>query len=644
MSVVVETTIGDFTVDLYVKERPRTCMNFLKLCKLKYYNMQLFYKVCTNFVCQAGDPTVSGRGGESMFHFMCGEQARFFEVEKMPRLRHLKLGTLSMVNNGDGMLGSQFLLTLGENLDYLDDEHCVFGEVVEGLDFLKRINNVICDKDERPFQDIRISHTVVLDDPFEDPQQLEYPSSPEVTLDKLHSDHIACYEKVDEDEGKTVEELDEEKKDKEAKAQATILEIIGDLPDADMAPPENVLFVCKLNPITADDDLELIFSRFGEIKSCEVIRDWKTGESLQYAFIEFANQAACEQAYFKMDNVLIDDRRIHVDFSQSVAKVKWKGKGRGVVGGWKDNGKEEKPREKYRIKENRRQDNYELIMGDDSKQSASEKGADTGSRAKRARSRSRDDSCPRSRVKQWKRSPSEDKKVPRAYSKRNSPKREQDPFGKRSSERGSHCRTIRKSPKRESSSQRQRSPRQEHHSPKQNRSPRTDPGLKRDDGPRRSSGSRKERSPRKDYGSRRDHSPKRERTPRKNYSPRTDYRNPRCRKDRSPNSGVSRPRWSQEKCSRDDRLAQRRTDSPARQQDAGSKRHNETSDDKSLPLVIQKIQDTKTNDSSDNSDSSVDSAPLARMSRNEKTAKKSKKEKKSKKSKKKKKNKRSRHH
>lgn len=64
-----------------------------------------------------------------MFHFMCGEQARFFEVEKMPRLRHLKLGTLSMVNNGDGMLGSQFLLTLGENLDYLDDEHCVFGEV-----------------------------------------------------------------------------------------------------------------------------------------------------------------------------------------------------------------------------------------------------------------------------------------------------------------------------------------------------------------------------------------------------------------------------------------------------------------------------------------------------------------------------------
>jgi peptidyl-prolyl cis-trans isomerase-like 4 len=97
-----------------------------------------------------------------------------------------------------------------------------------------------------------------------------------------------------------------------------------------MKPPENVLFVCKLNPVTNDDDLELIFSRFGKINSCEVIRDKKTGDSLCYAFIEFDKQEDCESAYFKMDNVLIDDRRIHVDFSQSVAKVNWKGKGTGT--------------------------------------------------------------------------------------------------------------------------------------------------------------------------------------------------------------------------------------------------------------------------------------------------------------------------
>ena len=67
-----------------------------------------------------------------------------------------------------------------------------------------------------------------------------------------------------------------------------------------------------------DDDLELIFSRFGKILSCEVIRDRKTGDSLQYAFIEFEKKESAEQAYFKMENVLIDDHRIHVDFSQSV--------------------------------------------------------------------------------------------------------------------------------------------------------------------------------------------------------------------------------------------------------------------------------------------------------------------------------------
>ena len=71
-----------------------------------------------------------------------------------------------------------------------------------------------------------------------------------------------------------------------------------------------------------------------------MIRDHKTGDSLQYAFVEFEDQKACENAYFKMDNVLIDDRRIHVDFSQSVSKFRWKGKGRlEVVGGGGDSDK-----------------------------------------------------------------------------------------------------------------------------------------------------------------------------------------------------------------------------------------------------------------------------------------------------------------
>ncbi|XP_005110818.1 peptidyl-prolyl cis-trans isomerase sig-7 [Aplysia californica] len=331
MSVIIETSIGDLTVDLYTDERPRCCLNFLKLCKVKYYNFSLFHSVQENLVAQVGDPTASGRGGESVFAQLYGEQARFFDMEVNPRIKHTKKGLISMVNNGSGMHGSQFFFTLADDLDYLDGKHTVFGEVAEGFDILEKLNKTFCDDSFRPHQDVRIYHTVLLDDPYDDPDGLEIPdASPGPTREMLESDRIPCDADVNEDEGKTEEELAEMMAEKEAKANTQILEMVGDLPDSEVAPPENVLFVCKLNPVTTSDDLEIIFSRFGQIVSCEVIKDSKTGESLQYAFIEFSDPNECENAYFKMDNVLIDDRRIHVDFSQSVSKLKWKGKGRGV--------------------------------------------------------------------------------------------------------------------------------------------------------------------------------------------------------------------------------------------------------------------------------------------------------------------------
>ena len=58
----------------------------------------------------------------------------------------------------------------------------------------------------------------------------------------------------------------------------------------DIKAPENVLFVCKLNSITQDEDLELIFSRFDPNVKVEIIRDHETGASLQYAFCEFYNK------------------------------------------------------------------------------------------------------------------------------------------------------------------------------------------------------------------------------------------------------------------------------------------------------------------------------------------------------------------
>jgi len=115
-----------------------------------------------------------------------------------------------------------------------------------------------------------------------------------------------------------------------AKAKAEALVLLGELPDADVRPPDNVLFVCKLNPTTTGRSLAMIFSRFGKVISSDVVHD-RHGQSLCYAFVEFDDRDAAEEAYLKMQNVLIDDRRIHVDFCQSVSKTEHFR----AAGGWK---------------------------------------------------------------------------------------------------------------------------------------------------------------------------------------------------------------------------------------------------------------------------------------------------------------------
>ena len=229
---------------------------------------------------------------------------------------------MAVANTGDGSLGcaSQFFFTLAENVTYLDGKHAPFGKVVEGLDTLDAINEAFVDDKNRPLRDIRIRHVIVLDDPFPPLKGLNIPpNSPVPTPEQLKSLRLADDEVLD--DGSDEAAAEKARREREARAQALTLEMVGDLPFADVRPPENVLFVCKLNAVTRSEDLELIFSRFGKIHSCEIITDRKTGDSLQYAFIEFDQREEAERAYFKMDNVLIDDRRIHVDFSQSLSPL-----------------------------------------------------------------------------------------------------------------------------------------------------------------------------------------------------------------------------------------------------------------------------------------------------------------------------------
>ncbi|TPX06709.1 uncharacterized protein E0L32_002205 [Thyridium curvatum] len=394
MSVLLETSAGDIVIDLLVDYAPKLCENFLKLCKVKYYNFSPIHTVQKSFSFQTGDPlgplSAESDGGSSIWGLLSSDPAkRTFPAFFHPKLKHLERGTVSMAtaphpSDPDTRLaGSQFIVTLGDNTDYLDGRAAIFGKVVEGFDALEKINDAIVDPQGHPLVDIRIKHTVVLDDPYPDPDGLREPdASPPPSKAQLATVRIAEDEgeRLGEDEGdeEAGDKAERDRREREARAQALTLEMMGDLPFAEVKPPENVLFVCKLNPVTQDADLELIFSRFGKILSCEVIRDAKTGDSLQYAFVEYEDKAACEQAYFKMQGVLIDDRRIHVDFSQSVSKLSdaWRsdtnskrrrqangGKGKGGWGGVRELEKWRKYREEDDEGDGDRRGDYDMVYG-----------------------------------------------------------------------------------------------------------------------------------------------------------------------------------------------------------------------------------------------------------------------------------------
>lgn len=330
MSVVVETSIGDFTIDLLTKERPKACFNFLKLCKIKYYNYCMFFEIKKNYLVMTGDPDNSGSGGESIYWFDKDKTHRkkYFSAEQTPIIKHTKIGQVSMINNGKSKHGSQFFVTLSENLDHLDRQgHTVFGQVVDGLEILETFNKTLIDDKDRPYRDICISHTVILHDPYADPLyigRLVRKPSPDIPERLVDSARVGIYDDLNQDEGKRAEEIEAELETRDTQQKAILLEMLGDLPSADAKPPESVLFICRLNPITEAEDIERIFSRFGQINSVNIVKDPKTGQSLQYGFIEFEHKEDCEKAYTKMNNVLLDDRRIRVDFSQSVAKIKHK--------------------------------------------------------------------------------------------------------------------------------------------------------------------------------------------------------------------------------------------------------------------------------------------------------------------------------
>lgn len=201
--VLLETTAGNIRIQLY-NETPLHRDNFLKLTRLHFYDSLLFHRVIPNFMIQAGDP--ASKHAEP--GYMLGNTSLDYTLPaeiRLPQIYH-KRGAVAMAREGDDVnpehrsSGSQFYIVQGkrhssavvereqEYLDslfgdsikmtpqmietyrkvggtpHLDGTYTVFGEVVEGMDIVDKIEKADTDDYDRPIEDIRILKASIVKD------------------------------------------------------------------------------------------------------------------------------------------------------------------------------------------------------------------------------------------------------------------------------------------------------------------------------------------------------------------------------------------------------------------------------------------------------------------------------------------------
>ena len=176
----IKTNQGEIKVQLFPKQAPKTVENFTKLAEKGYYDGVIFHRVIPDFMIQGGDPTGTGRGGESIY-------GRAFEDEFSTELFNFN-GALSMANAGPNTNGSQFFIvsatrvpknmldemkTVGypqEVIDnykenggtpWLDHRHTVFGQVISGMDVVQKISKVARDQMDKPKDDVVMEKVTV---------------------------------------------------------------------------------------------------------------------------------------------------------------------------------------------------------------------------------------------------------------------------------------------------------------------------------------------------------------------------------------------------------------------------------------------------------------------------------------------------
>jgi peptidyl-prolyl cis-trans isomerase A (cyclophilin A) len=160
------TSEGNFSIQLFDDLAPKTVANFTELAEgtkewtdprtgkksnAPYYNGTVFHRVIEGFMIQGGDPLGQGTGGPGYK----------FADEFHPKAKHTKAGVLSMANAGPNTNGGQFFITL-DATPWLDNKHSVFGEVVNGMDVVRKIGSTQTSKPgDRPMKPITIQSVTI---------------------------------------------------------------------------------------------------------------------------------------------------------------------------------------------------------------------------------------------------------------------------------------------------------------------------------------------------------------------------------------------------------------------------------------------------------------------------------------------------
>ena len=146
--IKIETTQGSIEFELFEDVAPLACENFTTHIKNGYYDGVLFHRIIADFMIQGGDPTGSGRGGESIWDKPLKDECVSTHTFNRP-------GLLAMANSGPGTNGSQFFITTTAT-PWLNMKHTIFGEIVAGMETVKSLESVQKGPGDRPVEDQKI--------------------------------------------------------------------------------------------------------------------------------------------------------------------------------------------------------------------------------------------------------------------------------------------------------------------------------------------------------------------------------------------------------------------------------------------------------------------------------------------------------